>query len=126
MELFYSKIWVMPIESKLDFCEFLEAWAGGDGGADQHGRIPMPWELMQPCLRVLGHCLLGCNEKGKKKEELHEKSSRACASLHARALHDLNPKAMLAVGSLIRLIKIEKEGGDVDHTEVPPSTIISV
>lgn len=32
------------------------------------GRTPLPWELLQPVLRILGHCLLGSN----KNKELYE------------------------------------------------------
>ncbi|KAF2322303.1 hypothetical protein GH714_010762 [Hevea brasiliensis] len=147
LELYFSKISLMPVGSKIDFCEFCEVWAGqegdmykenlgggengdsrgcgdeeGDssgGGGDEgessggggkegessggggkegdssggggkegesrgggkegdssggggggggsvyeekgkkEGRIPLPWELLQPALRILGHCLLG-------------------------------------------------------------------
>lgn len=140
LELFFSKIWVMSIESKLDFCEFLDQWAGthhnkndenehdnnNDYEIDQDcnkGRILLPWELLGPCLRILGHCMLG----GEKEELLlREKAYRACKSLYNRATHDVNPKAILAVGSLLRLVKMDKELDEVDYTEIHNTRVISI
>lgn len=132
----------MPAASKIEFCEFCEAWAGqygeiyseGENGertkkekekekAGKEGRVPLPWELLQPVLRILGHCLMGT----KKNEELFEAASSACRSLYARSLHDINPNAILATGSLLRLSKLaviaEKE---IDHTEIAMNTVISL
>lgn len=136
LELYFSKIWVMPHESKLDFCEFLDQWAGNhhddddDDGKqnddeDCEGKILLPWELLGPCLRILGHCLLG-GEKGKELL-LHAKAYRACKSLYNRAMHDVNPKAILAAGSLLRLVRMEKEKLDeVDYTEIRSTRVISI
>lgn len=140
LELYYSKISVMPLCSKLEFCEFCEIWAGhhagdsckdkgggstGDGGATglKQGRITLPWELFQPCLRILGHCLMGPI----KNQELYNKGCNVCECMYARALHDLNPKAILATGSLIKLINMENEATDnIDYTEVPDTRVISI
>nr|XP_043639952.1 uncharacterized protein LOC122611062 [Erigeron canadensis] len=139
LELYHSKIVDMPIQSKIDFCEFCTIWAGEDGdfykdfpnegnqkGKDgvekKEGRILLPWEMLQPILRILGHCLMGINKKNKKNKELYEAACCACRSLYARALHDINPKAILATGSLLNLINIQKTG--VDHTEIPITKII--
>ncbi|XP_021741364.1 uncharacterized protein LOC110707649 [Chenopodium quinoa] len=144
LELFFSKICVMPTESKLDFCEFLCQWAGShnsnddnnndndndnnenqsDDDKDGQGRILLPWEFLGPCLRILGHCLLG-----KEKEEellLSEKGYRACKSLYNRVMHDVNPKAILVVGSLLRLVNMEKELDEVDYTEIHSTRVISI
>ncbi|XP_059663539.1 uncharacterized protein LOC132309232 [Cornus florida] len=151
LELYYSKISQMPIDSKIDFCQFCEVWAGQDGniymdGIDdkmgesevselggekdekdkgvKEGRIPLPWELLQPVLRILGHCMMG--PTGSK--ELHEAACAACRSLYARSLHDINPKAILATGSLLRLGKIglDSNDDDFDHTEISMSSSISL
>ncbi|KAL2929606.1 hypothetical protein RDABS01_035016 [Bienertia sinuspersici] len=136
LELFFSKIWIMPLESKLDFCEFLEQWSGhqkdGDNndedksGDDEEGKILLPWELLGPCLRILGHCLLGGDTE--KEVLLHEKAFRACKSLYYRAMHDVNPKAILAAGSLLKLVKMEKDSkvDEVDYTEIRSSRVISI
>ncbi|KAA8544422.1 hypothetical protein F0562_022434 [Nyssa sinensis] len=149
LELYYSKISQMPAVSKIDFCEFCVVWAGQDGdmykdGPDiengrseaskvangeaaeekgpKEGRIPLPWELLQPVLRILGHCLMGPT----KSKELHEAACAACRSLYARALHDVNTKAILATGSLLRLCKIGLESDHVDHTEIIMTNIINL
>ncbi|GAB4828273.1 hypothetical protein Ancab_035185 [Ancistrocladus abbreviatus] len=150
LELYYSKILNMPVGSKLDFCEFCEAWAGQDGGVHREGgerkaieggregsaggavrdrvveggRVPLPWELLQPCLRILGHCLMGVDKN--KNKALYEKACGACRCLYARALHDINPKAILAAGSLLKLIKLEAEADNFDPTEIPDTCVISL
>lgn len=139
----------MPLGSKLDFCDFLDEWAGpycyhdrdeeededededdnNDGsrlsGEENEGRILLPWELLGPCLRILGHCLLG-GEKGEKSLLLRVKAHKACKSLYSRAMHDVNPKAILAIGSLLRLVKMEKHLHEADYTEIKSSNIISI
>ncbi|XP_076951848.1 uncharacterized protein LOC143625392 [Bidens hawaiensis] len=144
LELYHSKIIDIPAQSKLDFCEFCVVWAGQDGeyfkdfpnegkieddqikgkesDIKNEGRILLPWEMLQPMLRILGHCLMGINKN--KNKELHEAACRACRSLYARALHDINPKAILAVGSLLKLINIQKTS--VDHTELPVTKVINL
>ncbi|XP_010030051.2 uncharacterized protein LOC104419916 [Eucalyptus grandis] len=68
-------------------------------------RIPLPWELLQPVLRILGHCLLApLNAK-----EVKDAASVAVRSLYARASHDLVPQAILATRSLIQLDKRARE-----------------
>ncbi|KAG9451600.1 hypothetical protein H6P81_011565 [Aristolochia fimbriata] len=64
-------------------------------------RIPLPWELLQPVLRILGHCLLApMNE-----QDVREAAGEAVRSLYARAMHDVMPQAILATRSLIQLDK---------------------
>lgn len=67
------------------------------GGMD--ARIPLPWELLQPVLRILGHCLLGPLIV----DEVKDAASVAVRRLYARASHDLVPQAILATRSLIQL-----------------------
>lgn len=142
LELYHSKISEMPVQSKLDFCEFCIVWTGQDGDKDfqnddqnedddqngkegemkKEGRVLLPWEMLQPMLRILGHCLMGINKNNTKNKELHEIACRACRCLYARALHDINPKAILAIGSLLKLIKIQQTC--VDHTELPLTKVI--
>lgn len=143
LELYYSKIFLMPVESKIDFCEFCDVWAGQDGDMfkeesvddgenveekkkgkeKKEGRIPLPWELLQPILRILGHCLLGPNND----KALFAAASRACRSLYARCLHDINPNAILAIGSLLSLGKIAMDDkSNVDYTEIPSANVIKI
>lgn len=144
----------MPRESKLNFCESCEKWAGQNGETEQSsraviptlsddswrdeenvamgggrserdsGRIPLPWELLQPILRILGHCLLGLKVEDR---ELSEAANKACQSLYLRSLHDINPKAILATGSLLRLREMALDPkNQIDHTEVSNDTVLSV
>ncbi|KAF7842606.1 putative hyccin [Senna tora] len=64
-------------------------------------RIPLPWELLQPVLRILGHCLLAPLNS----QEVKDAASVAVRCLYARASHDLVPQAILATRSLIQLDK---------------------
>ncbi|CAA3004212.1 Hypothetical predicted protein [Olea europaea subsp. europaea] len=69
------------------------------------GRIPLPWELLQPVLRILGHCLLGPLNV----MEMKDAASVALRHLYARASHDLVPQAILATRSLIQLDNRERD-----------------
>ncbi|KAF3439519.1 hypothetical protein FNV43_RR17797 [Rhamnella rubrinervis] len=132
LELYYSRIYQMPSGSKIEFCEFCRVWAGQDGdNKKEEGRIPLPWELLQPMLRILGHCLMGssCRRKEDSREVL-EAAIGACKCLHTRSMHDINAKAILATGSLLRLGKMVLEAND-DHalndpTEISMSNVISI
>ncbi|KAH7541886.1 hypothetical protein FEM48_Zijuj02G0014900 [Ziziphus jujuba var. spinosa] len=135
LELYYSKIHQMPVSSKLEFCEFCKVWAGKEDHDEdetdktmkkKEGRIPLPWELLQPVMRILGHCMMGC---GVKEKELLEAAMGACKSLYGRSLHDIDAKGILATESLIRLGKMALESKDVvvvDHTEISISNVISI
>ncbi|KAJ7961211.1 Hyccin [Quillaja saponaria] len=89
----------------------------------KEGRIPLPWELLQPILRIMGHCMI--MGPSFKEKELIDAAGEACRSLYARSLHDINPKAILATRSLLRLSKMAKEN-DFDPTEIPQTNVISL
>ncbi|WCJ25156.1 hypothetical protein M5689_007062 [Euphorbia peplus] len=204
LELYFSKIASIPLDSKIDFCEFCELWAEQKGDMykdddektivfkndseeqklvvtkiddehsivkkddnknivvknedyepssvakeekgkvnedgendviegkrevverkeDKEGRIYLPWELMQPLMRILSHCLMGPH----KDEKLIEAARSACKSLYARSLHDINAKAILATRSLLRLSKLAKvkNEDEIDYTEIQFSSVIHV
>ncbi|XVE59749.1 hypothetical protein DITRI_Ditri05aG0072300 [Diplodiscus trichospermus] len=145
LELYYSKISQMPVTSKIEFCEFCEIWAGKSranhkDGEEDHGkksgsnddemekvkkerRIPLPWELLQPSLRILGHCFLGPHRS----KELFDAASSAIKSLYERSLHDIDAKAILATSSLLRLEKFALDPkNNIDHTEIKMENVISL
>lgn len=147
LELYYSKISQMPVNSKIEFCEFCEIWAGKnadnnnnnnvDDAAEDYndiemenkvikkkeGRIPLPWELLQPSLRILGHCLLGAHRS----KELYDAASSATKILYERSLHDIDAKAILATSSLLRLEKMALDPkSNVDYTEIEMNNVISL
>ncbi|KAJ0979113.1 hypothetical protein J5N97_014587 [Dioscorea zingiberensis] len=126
LELYFNKISLMPLSSKMEFCRFCMAWSGYQDILDESKekkqqeekkeeeeeeeeekgrRIPLPWELLQPMLRVLGHCLMGPQSS----EEMKAMANDAARCLHERALHDMNPQAILASGSLLSLGKMKFE-----------------
>ncbi|KAL1564661.1 hypothetical protein AAHA92_06973 [Salvia divinorum] len=75
---------------------------------EEYFRIPLPWELLQPVLRILGHCLLGPLNV----DEVKDAASVAVRRLYARASHDLVPQAILATRSLIQLDKGIREAAN--------------
>ncbi|OVA14628.1 Hyccin [Macleaya cordata] len=72
-----------------------------EDGVSRGVRIPLPWELLQPVLRILGHCLLAPLNS----QEVRDSASVAIRCLYARANHDIVPQAILATRSLIQLDK---------------------
>ncbi|KAJ3676596.1 hypothetical protein LUZ60_004008 [Juncus effusus] len=141
LDLYYSKISLMPIFSKLEFCKISIAWSGRAGllinqdesnkeQEDQElnkfiNRVPLTWELYQPILRILGHCLLGPTLS----EELKEASLKAVKCVYARAMKEFEVKAILVSRSLVKLGKMMEEpipepsfssgsGGDVSASEI--------
>ncbi|KAJ1432146.1 Hyccin [Sesbania bispinosa] len=120
LELFYSKISQIPVAPKIQFCEFCKK---SSERVKVEGRVPLPWELLQPILRILAHCLLGPNNK--KDMELFEAANEACRCLFARAMHDVDPKAILPMRSLLRLSK-SVMGDDFDPTELPVTDVITI
>ncbi|KAK6135400.1 hypothetical protein DH2020_030854 [Rehmannia glutinosa] len=79
---------------------------------DKDAKIPLPWELLQPVLRILGHCLLGPLNV----DEVKDAASMAVRRLYARASHDLVPQAILATRSLIQLDKRAREAANAAST----------
>ncbi|KAG1331085.1 Hyccin [Cocos nucifera] len=71
------------------------------GRTSRASRVPLPWELLQPVLRILGHCLLGPLNP----QEVKDVASMAVRCVYARASHELVPQAILATRSLIQLDK---------------------
>ncbi|KAL8116685.1 uncharacterized protein LOC141668275 [Apium graveolens] len=85
---------------------------GENGDCDvgvKGARIPLPWELLQPVLRILGHCLMGPMNSN----EVKDAASVAVRSLYARASHELVPQALLATRSLIQLDKRARESAQL-------------
>ncbi|KAH7685444.1 Hyccin protein [Dioscorea alata] len=75
---------------------------GEDGEKSSRGsRVPLPWELLQPVLRILGHCILAPLNP----QDVRDAASAAVRCVYARASHDLVPQAILATRSLIQLDK---------------------
>ncbi|KAJ8548171.1 hypothetical protein K7X08_021407 [Anisodus acutangulus] len=72
-------------------------------------RVPLPWELLQPVIRILGHCLLGPLNA----EDVKDSASVAVKRLYARASHELNPQAILATRSLIQLDRRGRQAAKV-------------
>ncbi|EFJ20882.1 hypothetical protein SELMODRAFT_33879, partial [Selaginella moellendorffii] len=62
-------------------------------------RIPLPWELFQPILKILGHCLLGPSSS----PETRDSAGAAARALYARATHEIIPEAILPTRGLLRL-----------------------
>ncbi|XP_059295459.1 uncharacterized protein LOC132048793, partial [Lycium ferocissimum] len=81
-------------------------------------RIPLPWELLQPVIRILGHCLLGPLNA----EDVKDAASLAVKRLYARASHELNPQAILATRSLIQL---DRRGRDAVKVAAAASAVMS-
>ncbi|CAN6292307.1 unnamed protein product [Urochloa humidicola] len=126
LELYNGKLARMPISSKMEFCEFCIAWAGtpskldagadkprlpdastaaGGGGAEKWRRVPLPWELFQPVVRIVAHCLLG----PLRSDELKAQAARAAECLYWRATETVDAPALLATRSLMRLSQMVEE-----------------
>ncbi|KAK8966800.1 hypothetical protein KSP40_PGU016716 [Platanthera guangdongensis] len=74
-------------------------WKSGGGDLRRGSRVPLPWELLQPSLRILGHCLLSPVVQA----EVRDAGSAAIRCVYARASHDVTPQVILAAQSLIKL-----------------------
>lgn len=72
-------------------------------------RVPLPWELLQPLFRILGHCLLAPLNSN----EVKDAASAAVRCVYARASHELMPQAILASRSLIQLDKSARDAAKV-------------
>ncbi|KAG7030887.1 hypothetical protein SDJN02_04924, partial [Cucurbita argyrosperma subsp. argyrosperma] len=119
LDCYYKQISQMPSWSKLELCRSAASWAGqdccckrefdkedvetcgnnSDDSEPKGFRIPLPWELLQPLLRILGHCLLAPLNS----QDVKDAASVAVRCLYARASHDLVPQVILATRSLIQL-----------------------
>lgn len=86
--------------------------------AEKDARIPLPWELLQPILRILGHCLLGPLNV----DEVKDAASAAVRRFYARASHELVPQAILATRSLIQLDKRAREAAKAATAAAANST----
>ncbi|XP_076899962.1 uncharacterized protein LOC143553968 [Bidens hawaiensis] len=82
--------------------------SSGDG-VGRGTRILLPWELLQPVLRILAHCLLGPLNSN----DVKDAASVAVRCLYARASHDLVPQSILATRSLIQLDKRARDDAAV-------------
>ncbi|VFQ78219.1 unnamed protein product [Cuscuta campestris] len=87
------------------------------GGDSSKARIPLPWELLQPVLRIVGHCLLGPLNA----EDVKNGASVAAKHLYARAQHDLVPRAILATRSLVQLDRRAREAARAADASGPAS-----
>ncbi|KAJ4716906.1 Hyccin [Melia azedarach] len=88
-----------------DFTENFDKLAIEKVGDELKGvRIPVPWEFLQPVLRILGHCLLGPLNS----QDVKDAAAVAVRRLYARASHDLVPQAIVGTRSLIQLDKRER------------------
>ncbi|XP_020588943.1 uncharacterized protein LOC110030539 isoform X2 [Phalaenopsis equestris] len=76
-------------------------WEGDESTSRRGSRVPLPWELLQPVLRILGHCLLAPLIP----QEVRDSASAAVRCVYARASHDITPQVILAARSLIQLDK---------------------
>lgn len=74
-------------------------WKSGGGDFRRGARVPLPWELLQPALRILAHCLLSPFVQ----PEVRDAGSAAIRCVYARASHDVTPQVILAAQSLIKL-----------------------
>ncbi|KAK9698229.1 hypothetical protein RND81_08G089900 [Saponaria officinalis] len=89
---FYSHISLMPSWSKLELCHFAASCADN---------LDLPWELFQPMLRILAHCLLA--PPPLVSDIIIDSASDAITRLYTRASRDLSPQAILATRSLLQL-----------------------
>ncbi|KAL4580868.1 hypothetical protein LXL04_017074 [Taraxacum kok-saghyz] len=92
-------------ENLSDQMKNLQIVDGNSNNVATGTRIPLPWELFQPVLRILGHCLLSPLNPNHVKDA----ASIAIQCLYARSIHDLNPQAILASRSLVQLDKRSRE-----------------
>lgn len=88
------------------------------GRASRGSRVPLPWELLQPVLRILGHCLLAPLNP----QEVKDAASMAVRCVYARASHELVPQAILATRSLIQLDKSARRAAKAPMMAGTPGT----
>ncbi|XP_052146127.1 uncharacterized protein LOC127765301 [Oryza glaberrima] len=121
LELYHGKLAIMPLSSKMEFCEFCVAWTGNRSKLDDKPRVaaasepaaaeeklrrvPLPWELFQPVLRIVAHCLLGPTNS----DELKTQATRAAECMYWRAAETMDARSVLAARSLVRLSQMTEE-----------------
>ncbi|EAZ28410.1 hypothetical protein OsJ_12390 [Oryza sativa Japonica Group] len=121
LELYHGKLAIMPLSSKMEFCEFCVAWTGNRSKLDDKPRVaaasepaaaeeklrrvPLPWELFQPVLRIVAHCLLGPTNS----DELKTQATRAAECMYWRAAETMDARSVLATRSLVRLSQMTEE-----------------
>ncbi|GMY27618.1 A-agglutinin anchorage subunit [Fagus crenata] len=88
----------------------IQKYDNGNSEKPKGNRIPLPWELLQPALRILGHCLLAPLNS----QDVKDEAAVAVRCLYARASHDLVPQAILATRSLIQLDKRSRAAAKVE------------
>ena len=89
------------VEGCVEDMEKLKIAEDRSDSSPEGARIPLPWELLQPTLRIIGHCLLAPLNP----QDVKDAASMAVRCLYARASHDLLPQAILATRSLVQLDK---------------------
>ncbi|KAJ3671429.1 hypothetical protein LUZ60_007508 [Juncus effusus] len=92
-----------------------------NGSETGQKRVPLPWDLLQPLMRVLGHCLLAPMNP----QEVRDAASVAVRCVYARAAHELIPQAILASRSLIQLDKSAREAATSAASLAPQSSSVA-
>ncbi|KAK2986910.1 hypothetical protein RJ640_009053 [Escallonia rubra] len=105
IDTFSNGIHIEEVEDVVEEMRNLEIEEDAAGGSAKGVRIPLPWELLQPVLRILGHCLLAPLNV----DDVKDSAAVAVRCLYARASHELVPQAILATRSLIQLDKRTRE-----------------
>ncbi|RCV41156.1 hypothetical protein SETIT_9G112700v2 [Setaria italica] len=108
LELYQGKLSLMPISSKMDFSEFcprLPPATDAIAVVEKWRRVPLSWELFQPVVRIVAHCLLGPSRS----DELKAQVARAAECLYWRATETMDAPALLATRSLMRLSQMVEE-----------------
>ncbi|CAM6102070.1 unnamed protein product [Calypogeia fissa] len=70
-----------------------------DETEELRAKLPLPLDLLRPIFKVLGHCLMAPASTG----DLKDAALVAARALFVRASEDLDPEAILASRSLVRL-----------------------
>ncbi|KAH0448366.1 hypothetical protein IEQ34_022166 [Dendrobium chrysotoxum] len=76
-------------------------WEGVGRNSRRGSRVPLPWELLQPVMRILGHFLLAPLIP----QDVRDAVLAAVRCVYARASHDITPQVILAAQSSIQLDK---------------------
>ncbi|GER45561.1 hypothetical protein STAS_22516 [Striga asiatica] len=86
-----------------------------NGGEKLH-KFLCQWELLQPVLRILEHCLLGLLNA----DEVEDATSMAIHRMYARASNDLVPQAILAT----RSFTLPLEPKRLPHPQLPTTRTV--